>query len=145
MVKNSNQIGSVQVLPYMFFWSFSFLMAVIFLMHPDIIASAEASGLINSNDSLTYNQLTNPPEDGHPENLSFGGAELGDATWVLFNTLSEIVFPFAAIAAGVFGLFALVRGFNVAVIGGAFAVAIVAGLMPNLLLRFSGYANPIIF
>ena len=64
---------------------------------------------------------------------------------MLFNTLSEIIFPFAAIVAGVFDLFALVRGFNIAVIGGAFAVAIVAGLLPNLLLRFSGYANPIIF
>ena len=143
MVKNSNQIGSVQVLPYMFFWSFSFLMAVIFLMHPDIIASAEASGLANRN-------LDIDPEDLRTgENItgehSFGGGHLGDATFVLFNTLSEIVFPFAAFAAGVFGLFALVRGFNIAVIGGAFAVAIVAGLLPGLLLSFSGYSAAALF
>ena len=145
MVKNSNQIGSVQVLPYMFFWSFSFLMAVIFLMHPDIIASAEAAGLINRNEDLNPNHLIELPDGGISDVQSFGGAQLGDATWVLFNTLSEIIFPFAAIAAGVFGLFALVRGFNIAVIGGAFAVAIVAGLLPELLLSFSGYATPALF
>ena len=143
MVKNSNQIGSVQVLPYMFFWSFSFLMAVIFLMHPDIIASAEAAGLSNRNSDIDPESLRTGA--GITGKHSFGGAHLGDATWVLFNTLSEIVFPFAAIAAGVFGLFALVRGFNIAVIGGAFAVAIVKGLLPELLLSFSGYTEAALF
>ena len=143
MVKNSNQIGSVQVLPYMFFWSFSFLMAVIFLMHPDIIASAEAAGLSNRNSDIDPESLRTGA--GITGEHSFGGAHLGDATWVLFNTLSEIVFPFAAIAAGVFGLFALVRGFNIAVIGGAFAVAIVAGLLPELPLSFSGYSTAALF
>ena len=143
MVKNSNQIGSVQVLPYMFFWSFSFLMAVIFLMHPDIIASAEGGGLANRNDNIDPESLRTGT--GITDEDSFGGKYLGDATWVLFNTLSEIIFPFAAIAAGVFGLFALVRGFNIAVIGGAFAVAIVAGLLPRLLLSFSGYSAAALF
>ena len=80
MVKNSNQIGSVQVLPSIFFWSFSFLMAVIFLMHPDIIASAEAAGLSNRNLDIDPEDLRTGTDITFEH--SFGGAHLGDATWL---------------------------------------------------------------
>ena len=125
------------------FYSLSLLLAAVMLVFPDMMASVHASELLDNNRNVTLRELRG--EDSFGRYPSFGGAELGDATWVLFNTLSEIIFPFAAIAAGVFGLFALVRGFNVAVIGGAFAVAIVAGLMPNLLLSFSGYTEAALF
>ena len=124
------------------FYSLSLLLSAVMLVYPDIMSSVHAGDLLATNTDLTLERLRTG-EFGR--NVSFGGAQLGDATWVLFNTLSEIIFPFAAIAAGVFGLFALVRGFNIAVIGGAFAVAIVAGLMPNLLLSFSGYTEAALF
>ena len=124
------------------FYSLYLLLAAVMLVYPDMTVSVYADTLATANRTVELSELTT---GSFGSLASFGGSELGDATWVLFNTLSEIIFPFAAIAAGVFGLFALVRGFNIAVIGGAFAVAIAAGLMPNLLLSFSGYTEAALF
>ena len=122
--------------------SLSALCADVMLVYPDLTVSVYADTLATSNRTVELSELSS---GSFGRFASFGGSELGDATWVLFNTLSEIIFPFAEIAAGVFGLFALVRGFNIAVIGGAFAVATAAGLLPNLLLSFSGYTEAALF
>ena len=56
----------------------------------------------------------------------------------LFGTITNVVGPVVAIVAIAFGLFAIVRGFNVAAIVSSFAVAIIAGVGPQILLAVSG-------
>ena len=144
MNKNTHRTLAEQSLSKAIFWSVSGILAALLLLHPDLMNAAIAGGLKNQTSNLTsLGDITNSA--ALSDNNVFGGVELGSASLALYYTLTEVVFPVAALLAAGFGLFALIRGFNIVVIGGAFCVAIAAGIFPTLALSITGFGAAAVF
>ena len=126
-------------MPVFWCWAFSGMTAAMLILYPEFMSVANAGGLDNVASLNIDDDIT-----GVADATTFGGEVLGGATRAFYNLLNNIVSPLTAIIAGAFGLFALIRGFNLAVIGGAFGVAIIAGLLPTIILGVLGVA-PAIF
>ena len=143
MNKNTHRTLAEQSLSKAVFWSVSGVLAALLLLHPDLMNSAIAGALKNQTANTELGDITNSATLA--DNAVFGGVELGSASLAIYYTLTEVVFPIAALLAAGFGLFALIRGFNIVVIGGAFCVAIAAGVFPTLALNVTGFAAAAVF
>ena len=138
MMKNNTHTASALAFPTILFWAFSLLLSAVMVLHPEMMLSAYAADLAkNPNANLTeFGELTAP---GIGEvGASYAGEVLGSATQAFYNTFNRIVAPVVALVAGIFGLFALIRGFNIIVIGSSFGVAVIAGLLPAILVETVG-------
>ena len=137
MYKRSRSLHPHSRMPVFWCWALSGMTAAMLILHPELMLVAGAA-------QLATNSTDFAAGDGVTASTTFGGEALGNATRGFYNLLNNIVSPLAAVIAGAFGLFALIRGFNLAVIGGAFGVAIIAGLLPTIILGILG-VTPAIF
>lgn len=144
MMKNNTHTASAMAFPTILFWAFSLLLSAVMVLHPEMMLSAYAADLtaINNADLTQFGAEGLP---GGPESSSsYAGTALGSATYAFYNTFNRIVAPVVALVAGIFGLFALIRGFNIIVIGSSFGVAVIAGLLPAILTQTVG-VTPSVF
>lgn len=111
MNKNTHRTLAEQSLSKAIFWSVSGVLAALLLLHPDLMNAAIAGGLKNQTADISLGDITNSAALAN--DTVFGGVELGSASLALHYTLTEVVFPIAALLAAGFGLFALIRGFNI--------------------------------
>lgn len=123
------------------FWTVNAMLAAFFVLHPEILHIAHASDF----GGQTNIDLSDFSDVSGAKVQLYSGVALGNTTNILYNSIVRVISPTAAIVAGAFGLFALVRSFNIAVIGSAFGVAIVAGILPRMLLGLFGHTTAGIF
>ena len=142
MMKNNTHTASAMAFPTILFWAFSLLLSAVMVLHPEMMLSAYAADLTATGNA----DLTQFGESGLPGDAgtSYAGTALGSATYAFYNTFNRIVAPVVALVAGIFGLFALIRGFNIIVIGSSFGVAVIAGLLPAILTQTVG-VTPSVF
>lgn len=123
------------------FWTVNTMLAAVFMLHPEILHIAHAADF----GGQTNIDLSDLSDVSGGDVQLYSGVALGNTTHLLYNSIVRVISPTAAIVAGAFGLFALVRGFNIAVIGSAFGVAVVAGILPRMLLGLFGHSTAGIF
>jgi len=120
-----------------FLWAFFAVLGAVMVINPQLImveAWATQLAAVKNIDDTGGSAI---------QERAFGGQALGDAALGLMGTITNVVGPIVAIVAIAFGLFAVVRGFNVAAIVSSFAVAIIAGVGPNILLTAAGTSTAV--
>ena len=121
-------------------WAFFAVLGAVMVFNPQLIISEAWATQLSGVTAITSGTAPTVSGTGAAATVTgaFGGAELGNAALRLFGTITNVVGPVVTIVAIAFGLFAIVRGFNVAAIVSSFAVAIIAGVGPQILLAVSG-------
>ena len=125
-------------------WSLFAVLGAVMVINPQLVVPEAWATNLAGVTNVTAGGITTPTVSGTGVvQGAFGGQALGNAALGLMGTITNVVGPIVAIVAIAFGLFAVVRGFNVAAIVSAFAVAIIAGVGPNILLTVAGTSTAV--